>query len=412
MATLHPTRTYPALLPRYVSRFQCTGSACSDSCCSGWSVTLDKKTFQAYRQSRHPELKKLFDTSLRRQRSQGGELNYGRIEMTAGDIACPMIQGGLCGVQKHMDESHLSNTCFTYPRIATNFGGQVQQALQLSCPEAARQALLAPDAFDFIEDKVTVRSGELKRVEASGPLANELLHEVRIFCLQLMRSAGLQLWQRLAILGVFCEQLSQVVKKNGPAAMLPLMDEFGGLVASGALLDALGDLQPDHASQAIVFATLWSGKEAPGRTPRQRAVIDAVTANLGADPVTGKASIDALVTAYTRGIQRLPQALDATPYLLEHYILNEMFLHVFPFDATDAYESYLQLVSRYGLLRLMLAAQCASNNPLPDAETLVETVQIFCRRFRHDPNFAKQTSEVLRGEGWDSLDKLYGFLPY
>ena len=89
-------------------------------------------------------------------------------------------QGGLCGVQKHMDESHLSNTCFTYPRIATSLGGQVQQALQLSCPEAARQALLAPDAFDFIEDRITVRSGELGSVQASGQTGTELLHDVRI----------------------------------------------------------------------------------------------------------------------------------------------------------------------------------------------------------------------------------------
>ncbi len=406
MAILHPTRTYPALLPRYVSRFRCSGSACPDTCCTGWSVTLDKKTFTAYRQSRHPELKDIFDTSLRRQRSQGSDLNYGRIEMTAGDIACPLMQGGLCGVQKHMDESHLSNTCFTYPRIATSLGGQVQQALQLSCPEAARQALLAPDAFDFIEDRITVRSGELGSVQASGQAGSELLHDVRIFCLQLMRAEGIELWQRLAMLGVFCEQLS----KTGPAGIAPLMDEFARLVESGAMLDALGQLQPNHAAQAIVFATLWSEKEAPGRTARQRAVIDAVAGNLGADPETGVTAIGDLVAAYTRGVQRLPQALAGAPHLLEHYLLNEMFLHVFPFDARDAYESYLQLVSRYGLLRLMLAARCVPEGLLPDADTLVETVQVFCRRFRHDPKFARRASEALRNEGWDSLDKLYGFL--
>lgn len=409
MAILHPTRTHTALLPRYVSRFRCIGSACTDNCCTGWTVTLDKKTFNAYRQSRHPELQATFETSLRRQRSGASDTFYGRIEMTRDETACPLMQDGLCGVHKHMDESHLSDTCFTYPRVSASLGGQVQQALQLSCPEAARQALLAPDAFDFVEDKITVRSAEMRRVDASSALEANLLHDVRIFCLQLMRLEGVALWQRLALLGVFCEGLS---KAAGAPAIAQLLDEFARLVESGALLDALGQLQPNHEAQAIVFATLWSEKEAPGRTARQRAVIDAVANNLGADPETGVASIDRLVAAYTRGVGRLPQALAAAPHLLEHYVLNEMFLHLFPFDAANAYESYRQLVSRYGLLRLMLAAQCAAEAPLPDVDTLVETVQIFCRRFRHDPNFAKQTNEALRRDGWDSLDKLYGFLRY
>jgi len=412
MAILHPTRTYPALLPRYVSRFQCIGSACTDNCCTGWTVALDKKTFNAYRQSRHPELQGVFGTSLRRQRSGASESFYGRIEMTQEESACPLMRDGLCGVHKHMDESHLSNTCFTYPRVSASLGGQVQQALQLSCPEAARQALLAPDAFDFVEELVTVRSAELRRVDAHASVDANLLHEVRIFCLQLMRLEGAELWQRLAMLGVFCEQLSQVGKAAGAAGIAPLLDEFARLVESGGMLEALGDLRPNYEDQAIVFATLWSGKEAPGRTARQRAVIDAVAGNLGADPETGVASIESLVAAYTRGVERLPQALAATPHLLDHYVLNEMFLHLFPFDAADAYESYLQLVSRYGLLRMMLAAQCAGDNPVPDVETLVETVQIFCRRFRHDAGFAKQTNEALRSGGWDSLDKLYGFLRY
>ncbi len=125
MAILHPTRTHTALLPRYVSRFRCIGSACNDNCCTGWTVTLDKKTFNAYRQSRHPELQEVFGTSLRRQRSGASDSFYGRIEMTEGEIACPIMRDGLCGVHKHMDESHLSHTCFTYPRVSASLGGQV-----------------------------------------------------------------------------------------------------------------------------------------------------------------------------------------------------------------------------------------------------------------------------------------------
>lgn len=410
MATLHLTRTLPALLPRYVSRFACIGAACEDTCCSGWTVTLDKKTFNAYRQSKNPALVKPFAEKLRRIRSRANDHHYGKIEMEGADSACPMMDQGLCKVQANLGESYLSNTCFDFPRVTHNVGGQVQQALQLSCPEAARQALLAPDAFEFIEGTVSVRADALGALLARHGLSLDTMSELRIFCMQLMRTDGLELWQRLALLGVFCEALTQTIASGQQGGIVGLVDSFVTMVESGEVLDALRDLQPNHSAQALVFARLWASKHAMGRSANQRATIAMTINNLGTDAETGMASEQSLATAYRAGVERLPQALAAAPHLLEHYVLNEMFMHLFPFDGGDPYESYLQLVSRYGLLRLMLAAQCNTTGPLPSPIELARTVQVYCRRFRHDINFADQANDALRSGGWSSLDKLYGFL--
>lgn len=37
------------LKPQYMNEFQCTGSACSDTCCSGWKVNIDKQTYKKYK---------------------------------------------------------------------------------------------------------------------------------------------------------------------------------------------------------------------------------------------------------------------------------------------------------------------------------------------------------------------------
>lgn len=408
MATLHLTRTIHALTPNYVSRFRCIGAECKDNCCTGWHIGLDKKTFNSYRQSKHPELRAAFDKGLRREPSENGDRLYGRIALSDKDGTCPLMQGGLCGVQKHMDESHLSNTCFTYPRVSADFGGQMQQALQLSCPEAARLALLAPDAFEFTETTVAVRPDDLVVARPREGFPEQLMHDVRIFCLQLMRSQGLELWQRLAMLGVFCERLTALERDSAAAARL--IDSFTSLLESGSALDALQGLQPDHEAQALVFATIWGGLAGPAGTAHERAVLASVAANLGADPHTGNAPVADLLAAYATGVRRLPLALEAAPHLLDHYILNEMFTHLFPFGRGSAYDSYLELVSRFGLLRMMLAARCASEGPLPDADALVETVQVFYRRFRHNTGFARRVNDALKNSGWNSLDKLYGFL--
>ncbi len=409
MPILHHTRTLTALVPRYLTRFSCIGPECEDSCCSGWQVTLDKKTFTAYRQSKHPALAERFAKDIRRQRSAASDVNYGRIELKPGSQDCPFIEDRLCSVHKNMDESHLSNTCFSYPRISRDFGGQVEQALMLSCPEAARKALLAPDAFDFVEGTITVRMETVNKVTAKG-LSLELLNELRIFCLNLMRAPGLELWQRLAVLGVFCEGLGGALKGGEPGAPRALMENFAALLEQGALQEALAEMQPDHSAQALVFSTLLAGKGFGTTSAVQRSVIEAVARGLGADPTSGQVGREQLIECYRRGVARLPAALEAAPHLLEHYLLNEMFAYFFPFDGADPFASYLQLVARFGLLRLMLAAQCNTEGALPDAATLVRTVQVCCRRFEHDPTFARQVNQALLHSAWGKLEKLYGFL--
>lgn len=410
MATLHLTRNLPALIPRYVTRFSCIGSACEDSCCVGWNVALDKKTYKAYRKSTHPELSRLLKDSVKRQRSQVSDINYGRIEMEAGSQACPLMVDSLCAVQAKLNETYLSNTCFTYPRVSREVGGQFEQSLLLSCPEAARQALLAPDAFDFIEGTIAVRVDLIHPVARQQGISVEMLSQLRVFCLNLFRAEGLELWQRLALLGVFCESLSAKLAAHEHESIPALMDAYAGLVQNGQVAAALGDLQPNHTAQAMVFSTLWGGKDFVSTSQARNKMVDLVSRGLGADERSGKVSREDLVNNYTRGVTRLPDALKAAPHLLEHYLVNEIFSNFFPFDQGTPYDNFLRLVSRFGVLRLMLAAQCALDGPLPDAAQLVATVQTHCRRFQHDPLFAIRINESMKNSGLDGLDKLYGFL--
>lgn len=410
MSVLHKTRTFPALLPRYVTRFSCLGPDCEDTCCTGWRVTVDKKTFNAYKQINDQRLGPRFSQDIKRQRSQASDSNYARIELKPDSKECPFIEARLCAVQRELGESYLSNTCFTYPRSSRNFGGQHEQALTLSCPEAARQALLAADAFDFVEGTITVRPDTVSMITSTQGMPLDLMNEVRVFCLQLMRTDGLELWQRLAVLGVFCESLTNTLAQGGHAAVPALLESFVAMVESGEVVSALSGMQSNHPVQAQVFAIFWQEKVARTASSVQNEVVDAIAKGLGADPETGRLSSEQLTERYSRGATLLPEALRATPYLLENYLLNEMFRELFPLEGSTPYQHYLKVVSRFGLLRLMLAAQCNTDGQLPDVAALVHTVQVFCRMIQHDTNFAVQVNSALQNSGWAKLEKVYGFL--
>lgn len=410
MAILHPTKTVQPLQPRYVSRFACTGSACEDNCCTGWTVHIDKKTFNAYRQTQHPGLAERLTQDVKRLRSKGSDREYASIQLRRDTAACPFLEDKLCGVQRDLGEDKLSNTCATYPRTIRQVGRRHEQALTLSCPEAARLALLDSDAMDFADDaKALVRGEAVTAVPAVKGLSHELMTELRFFALQLMKTEALPLWIRLATLGLFCHELTQRLQTGDLARIASLPRQFTAMIASGEAAQALEGLQPDHVAQSVAFAGLWRLKGGAGRSAAQQTVRDAVVNGLGADLATQTLSRDTLIARYRSGVARLPEAMKDVPWLLDHYVINEMFMEAFPFADSSPYEHFLKLVTRLGVVRFMLAAQCNAPD-LPDGAQLVRTVQVFCRDYQHDVHFATVVNTALKNAGWDGLDRIYRFL--
>ncbi len=166
MPILHRTQTLTALKPRFVERFRCIGASCEDTCCSGWTVHVDKKTYKAYRKESVPALERMMANMTRLEGM--GDRAYGAIRTVGEQELCPALHDGICSVQAHLGESYLPEVCHEYPRTNRSLDGQVEQAITLSCPEAARLALLAEDAFDFVEAPIHVRQSAVLGVGLIG----------------------------------------------------------------------------------------------------------------------------------------------------------------------------------------------------------------------------------------------------
>lgn len=408
MAILHRTHTLTAVVPRYVERFRCIGPDCEDTCCASWSIHIDKKTYEAYGNAAAPELGKMLAQHLIREDGSLGDAKYARIQPEGKEKRCPLMQGGLCTIHKELGESYISNLCFSYPRTTRTLAGQLEQSLSLSCPEAARLALLAEDAFEFTEADIAVRIDDVKRSNTQQDEAAELMNEVRIFCMNLLRTRELPLWKRLAALGVFCAALSSLCAQGKQTAIPQLISDFIQLIENGALLSSLNDVQANYNAQAMVFSTLWAAKGFNSPSDYQQAVIQQISRGLGGG-ANGKASGTELAAAYSRGLARLEESLKDAPFLLENYLINEMFSTMFPFEAADPYDSYLRLVSRFCLLRLLLAAQCSTSEQVPPS-LLVATVQLHCRWFQHDATYMDRVNLALKDSEWANLDKLHSLI--
>lgn len=135
--------------PHYYDQFRCIASRCPDSCCHEWEVSVDDDTARRY-------LSLPGDLGDRiRQNLKQSDDGY-CLQITDG--RCPMWRGdGLCQIQHQLGHDALCQTCRDFPRLRHDYGDFAELGLELSCPEAARIILTAPDAPDWVE---TIPGGE------------------------------------------------------------------------------------------------------------------------------------------------------------------------------------------------------------------------------------------------------------
>jgi lysine-N-methylase len=63
--------------------------------------------------------------------------------------SCSFLDGGLCAIHAKLGEEYLAPTCATYPRKINEIDGAQEMSVALSCPAAARLALLNPKGIEF-----------------------------------------------------------------------------------------------------------------------------------------------------------------------------------------------------------------------------------------------------------------------
>lgn len=399
------------LMPAYATRFTCIGGDCEDTCCAGWGVTLDKVSFYRYQSSFDAELRPLFSKHVKRYAHSKSNEDYGHIELMEDEChSCALLsEKKLCRIYERLGEQALSDTCTYYPRTIHRFGPLHQMTLTLSCPEAARLALLDKDAFELVGQEQSVTQGYLGVVKPRFGLTLEVMEDVRTLFFQVLLSQDISLSSRLKVIGRYCERLHDLLEAKQVAAVPELLQELERDLDSGAAMAPFaGQVELPDVQAQIVAPFLLASRDS-FQSPHVRKVLNEVLQGLGihGDLLPESA---VLVRAYYTGLERLAPALEAVPWLLEHYVINEFFREIFPWSLDNPKRHYATLIVRFATVRLMLVGRAAAREATLTPLELAETVQVACRRYVHDMNFTKQAGQTLAESDWVSLEKLHALL--
>jgi lysine-N-methylase len=394
--------------PTYAGKFQCIGSECEDNCCKGWSVPVDRASYEKYQHT--PGLKRHVGTLVVLNTENPTTADYARIPLTAQAECGFLDEDKMCGMQRTYGHAMLSDTCATYPRAVANNMGQEEKALNLSYSMVTRRRPVAA-AWLRSDDKAR-RLGQ-RLGEFDPRLA------IREFALLLLGDRRYPLWQRLYLLGNLARRLQAAPVGMGrmsvgawceayPGKVSKLLQESATDAASGSLRPLMDEIKmrPDQQIQLLLEVLRVRFKEPPVPLRFLECVQDF---QLGLGTATAD-NEETILDAYRESYRRYYRPfMDRHPQLMENFLTNLVFKNNYPFGKDSqpggraattwkAESEHLALCAHAALAQTLLIGMAAHYKEAFDTTHVVKLVQSLAKTLEHSSRSIEQIGEFVRAQ--------------
>lgn len=391
-------KKFQILSAQYMHDFHCIGSSCEDSCCVGWRVDIDKKTYLKYRNLREASLKPLIKTYIKRTKDAQSDYKYARIDMVKD--SCPFLdEKRLCNIQKTVGESYLSLTCRTYPRVMNRTDHVFEYSAVLSCPEIARLALLNENgvAFDIKEDVIPQMA--IKDVLEGSELENRHFNQIRLFSLNLLQDRRFSLSERLIFLGIIYKQIEAL---ENTEEIPDYIEKLSDQIDAGSYGETFKNI-PDNLSMQLRLAKKLADKKIIQgiNSPRFLDHLKCMMVAIGFD---GKNSDEILTENYRKMLKTYyAPFMDEKSYIMENYLVNQFFGEHMPYGGNSSlWESYVRLCTLYSIMKLVMIGVSGYRKNMTD-ELAVSVIQSFSKAIAHNKQYVDGILAELKAQGFDTL---------
>lgn len=395
------------LIPRYMHEFSCIGSACEDTCCSGWQITIDKKTYNKYEEAHAREEKHSMIQHLKKIEFNPSKENFAEIIQTA-DSMCPLLnEEKLCSVHLQMGEQYLSNLCVTYPRVSNVVDGMYERSATVSCPEAARLALLNPEGirFDELDESMDERHLVVMRVDTQEQRPDRLQQlyflELRSFTIQLLQNRTYSLSERLIILGMFFEKLKEYLVSEGSGEIPTLISSYTRQIKDRTVRECIPDFPISLRAQLQTVRKLMDMRLFAG--VKDKRYLQCLMETLEGIQYSSDFLTEESIELYRDAHQDLFLPFIAEhEYILENYLVNYTFKNLFPIKR-DVFEEYIVLVVHFALIKMHLIGMMGYHRKAFSVEHVIKLIQSFSRTVEHAPNELRRFLNYLNENGYCTL---------
>ncbi|MCB2308795.1 flagellin lysine-N-methylase [Clostridium estertheticum] len=398
------------LMPQYLSEFNCIGDKCEDNCCYGWNVAIDKNIYEKYRKVSDKDLKKLLDKNVKRNRANPSKDSYAKIKMNDSG-QCPFInENKLCNIHKELGSKYLSKVCATYPRETNLVDNKYERAATLSCPEISRLVLLNKELmeFDEIEESDETQTITKYIAETKGMKdirkAPRYFWELRMFAISLVQNRKYTLWERLIILGLFMQKVSEYINIESVDKIPGLIQEYNEIIDSESLKQELSNIPINLNIQMELMKEISDQRFDMNINGNMSSYINCVMEFLQGVKYTEDDKVEDIGERYEEAFNNYYKPfMDEHEYVLENYVVNYIFKEVFPIlSKGDVFQDYVKLIVNYSYIKMLLIGMSGFNKKLDEA-IIVRVIYSFSRAVEHNKVFLDNIYNIIKVNGFDTM---------
>lgn len=403
------------LVPKYMEQFQCIGSSCVDTCCVGWSVPIDKATYKEYKKLKDSDLTRKIENTISRNRTNPTDHHYASI-LLSGCQTCGMLsEEGLCEIQLKLGEDYLSTTCSAYPRVTNVINGHYEQSACMSCPEAARLALLNPEPMEFFEvhAKPSEKFSFQTVFNPDSFHSSHIQHHfwgLRIFSIELIQNRSYSLTDRLLLLGLFMQNVQDCMSNGTIGNIPPLIEHYRQMVQDGSLRASLNQIPVEVHAQIQLLKELMALRLHIG-TDNNR-YLDCFQLFLEGISYKEGSSIEQIAENYQSAYTSYYKPfMENHSYILENYIVNNIYKSTFPFyGGVNVMDNFYTLSLHYSLIKMHLIGLSGYHKENLNVDHLLTLMQSFSKVVEHNERYLQFSFDYLKKKDFLSIAGMAIFL--
>ena len=383
--------------PSFVTNFSCIGGECEDSCCYGWNIHIDKQSYK--KTLAHSELKVLAKTALKKVKKSDQVWAQAVLNEEG---ACGFLDDNkLCQIHAKAGEALLSNTCKTYPRMSHMRGGDRYDSLSLSCPEAARNILLRPDAFSLQRTAINHH-----RSYKATPLWAQKAYD---YSIQLLLKPEQPLELGLTAIGILMNTADKAAKGEVESSALDSMfQQLVILSDNGQLKQHFEGFNQDtdnHQMHAFTSIQLWLNTNKAGRGRARFEELNQAILSIADEHKN--ISMSSINQAWKEIAE---PAIGGQHELFSRYLLYYFYHMNFPqVDKLTPSQAFRVMLLDFFMLRCYLAVSAAKNNGLSEHD-IIMCFQVYHTNRQHKANYSQYAINLLDEAKFDDLASILTLL--
>ncbi len=185
--------------PLFYDKFVCTADKCSDNCCIGWEIDIDKAAMERFSAAEGE-----FGDRLRSAIRAEGDCPV--FAFGAGERCALLRDDGLCELILNMGEGSLCDICALHPRFFEWYNDEKDAGLGLCCEEVCRLMFADSEPLRFTECEI-----DEEWEETCDPDLYQYLKVARTQLIAILQDRQYDLGIRLSIAAAYTAELQELL---------------------------------------------------------------------------------------------------------------------------------------------------------------------------------------------------------